>query len=215
LTMATAKKTTRRTSSSAASRTKTTVKDRTKAYAQAVVKGKVVAGPHVRNACRRDLDDLKTGKKRGVVFALEAADRVFRFCEDVLRLSEGQFEGTPFKLHPSQAFVLGSLFGWKRKDGRRRFRRAYIEQGKGNGKSPMAGGIGLYGLCADGEAGAQVYSAAAKRDQAGILFADAVKMVKQSPALKKRLEFSGGVGRGFNIVYHRGGSFFRTVFGDN
>src|SRR5690625_2152077 len=90
LTMATAKKTTRRTSSSAASRTKTTVKDRTKAYAQAVIKGKVVAGPHVRNACRRHLDDLKNGKKRGLTFDLEAADRLFRFFENVLRLSEGQ-----------------------------------------------------------------------------------------------------------------------------
>lgn len=133
--MATAKKTTRRTSSSAASRTKPAVKDRTKAYAQAVVKGKVVAGPHVRNACRRHLDDLKNGKKRGLTFDIDAADRVFRFFEDMLRLSEGQFEGTPFKLHPSQAFILGSLFGWMRKDGRRRFRRAYIEQGKGNGKA--------------------------------------------------------------------------------
>src|SRR5690625_4000432 len=214
LTMATAKKTTRRTSSCGASRTKATGEDRTKAYAQAVVKGKVVAGPHVRNACRRHLDDLKNGKKRGLVSDLEAADRVFRFFEDVLRLSEGQFEGTPFKLHPSQAFVLGSLFGWKRKDGRRRFRRAYIEQGKGNGKSPMAGGIGLYGLCADGEAGAQVYSAAAKKDQASILFVDAVKMVKQSPALKRRLEFAGGEGREYNIAYHRTGSFFRAVSRD-
>src|SRR5690625_2300943 len=214
LTMATAKKTTRRTSSCGASRTKATGEDRTKAYAQAVVKGKVVAGPHVRNACRRHLDDLKNGKKRGLTFDLEAADRVFRFFENVLRLSEGQFEGTPFKLHPSQAFVLGSSFGWKRKDGRRRFRRAYIEQGKGNGKSPMAGGIGLYGLCADGEAGAQVYSAAAKKDQASILFVDAVKMVKQSPALKRRLEFAGGEGREYNIAYHRTGSFFRAVSRD-
>jgi phage terminase large subunit-like protein len=91
----------------------------------------------------------------------------FRFFEGMLMLSEGQFEGTPFRLHPSQAFIIGSLFGWKRADGTRRFRRAFIEQGKGNGKSPMAGGIGLYGLTADREAGAQVYAAAAKKEQAG------------------------------------------------
>src|SRR5699024_4261042 len=109
--------------------------DRTRAYAEAVVAGSVVAGPHVRNACRRHLDDLKHGPERGLSFDLDAADRVFRFFEDMLRLSEGQFEGKPFDLHPSQAFILGSLFGWKRKDGRRRFRRAYIEQGKGNGKA--------------------------------------------------------------------------------
>jgi phage terminase large subunit-like protein len=186
--------------------------DRTKAYAEAVVAGEIVAGPHVRNACRRHLADLK--RADGIWFDVEAADRAFGFFEGVLKLSEGQFEGQPFILHPSQAFIIGSLFGWKRADGTRRFRRAYIEQGKGNGKSPLAGGIGLMGMSADGEAGAQVYAAAAKREQAGILFADAVKMVKQSPALAKRLEFSGGAGREFNIAHHSSGSYFRPVSRD-
>ena len=198
-----ATKRTRPTSSSAA--------DRTRAYAEGVLAGDFIAGPHVRNACRRHLADLEEGHKRGLWFDHDAADRVFRFFEEVLKLSEGQFEGRPFQLHPSQAFILGSLFGWKREDGRRRFQRAYIEQGKGNGKSPLAGGIGLYMLAADGEAGSQVYAAAAKRDQAGILFADAVKMVRQSPALERRLEFSGGPGREYNIAHHPTGSFFRPV----
>src|SRR5690606_22433605 len=104
-----------------------------------------------------------------------------------------------------QAFIVGSIFGWLQEDGTRRFRRAYIEQGKGNGKSPLAGGLGLLGMTADGEAGAQIYSAAAKKDQAGILFADAVKMVKQSPALAKRVSFSGGEGREFNMAHHASG----------
>lgn len=186
--------------------------DRTRAYAEAVLSGEIVAGPHVRNACRRHLADLE--RTDGIWFDAEAADRAFGFFETVLRLSEGQFEGKPFELHPSQAFIVGSLFGWKRADGTRRFRRAYIEQGKGNGKSPLAGGIGLIGLAADGEAGAQVYAAAAKREQAGILFSDAVKMVKQSPALAKRLEFSGGPGREYNIAHHTSASFFRPVSRD-
>lgn len=188
--------------------------DRVLSYAEDVLAGRIVAGPHVRNACRRHLHDLEHGHERGLYFDQEAADYAFGFFEGVLKLSEGQFEGKPFELHPSQAFIVGSLFGWKRENGTRRFRRAYIEQGKGNGKSPLAGGIGLLGLSADGEAGAQVYAAAAKREQAGILFADAVKMVKQSPALAKRLEFSGGPGREYNIAYHRNGSFFRPVSRD-
>jgi phage terminase large subunit-like protein len=188
--------------------------DRTREYAEAVISGVIVAGPHVRNACRRHIDDLSKGAERGLVFDPAAAQFAFEFFEKVLKLSEGQFQGADFKLHPSQAFIIGSLFGWKRLDGTRRFRRAYIEQGKGNGKSPMAGGIGLYGMTADQEAGAQIYSAAAKKEQAGILFADAVKMVKQSPALKKRLEFSGGEGREFNIAHHPSGSFFRPVSRD-
>lgn len=201
-----------------ATKTKTQQKpsslDRTNAYAEAVLSGEIVAGPHVRNACRRHLDDLKEGPARGLWFDIDAADRVFGFFENVLRLSEGQFEGLPFDLQPSQAYVIGSLFGWKRADGTRRFRRAYIEQGKGNGKSPLAGGIGLYGMTGDGEAGSQVYAAAAKREQAGILFADAVKMVRASPALSKRIEFSGGQGREYNMAHHKSGSFFRPVSRD-
>jgi len=188
--------------------------DRTNAYAEAVLSGEIVAGPHVRNACLRHFDDLERGAERGLRFDVEAADRVFDFFENVLKLSEGQFEGLPFELQPAQAFIVGSLFGWKRADGTRRFRRAYIEQGKGNGKSPMAGGIGLYGLLGDGEAGSQVYAAAAKREQAGILFADAVKMVRAAPALAKRVEFSGGPGREYNMAHHPSGSFFRPVSRD-
>jgi phage terminase large subunit-like protein len=188
--------------------------DRTRSYALAVVAGEIVAGPHVRNACRRHLDDLEKGHERGLKYDPEAAAYAFRFFEGMLMLSEGQFEGTPFRLHASQAFIIGSLFGWKRADGTRRFRRAFIEQGKGNGKSPMAGGIGLYGLTADHEAGAQIYAAAAKKEQAGILFADAVKMVKASKKLKQRLEFSGGEGREYNIAFHPNGSFFRPVSRD-
>ena len=203
--MAAKKKPTRRTSSSV---------DRTRAYAEAVVSGEIIAGPHVRNACRRHLDDLETGHKRGLRFDHAAADLVFGFFENVLKLSEGQFEGLAFQLQPAQAFIVGSLFGWKRANGTRRFRRAYIEQGKGNGKSPMAGGIGLFGLCAAGEAGSQVYAAAAKKDQAQILFQDACKMVRAAPALAKRLDFSGGMGREFNIAHLPSGSFFRPVSRD-
>jgi phage terminase large subunit-like protein len=188
--------------------------DRVRDYAEKVVAGEIVAGPHVRNSCRRHLLDLSEGSARGLTFDLDAANRAFDFFEEVLKLSEGQFDGQPFILHESQAFIIGSIFGWKRADGTRRFRRAYIEQGKGNGKSPLAGGIGLKGLVADGEAGAQIYAAAAKREQAGILFADAVRMVKQSPALERRLEFSGGPGREFNIAHHKSGSFFRPVSRD-
>ena len=141
-----------------------------------MVSGEIVAGPHVRNACKRHIADLK--RKDGIWFDQDAANHAFAFFEEVLKLSEGQFEGQPFQLQPSQAFIVGSLFGWKRKDGRRRFRRAYIEQGKGNGKSPVAGGIGIYGMTACQEAGAQIYAAAAKKEQANILFRDAVRMVR-------------------------------------
>ncbi len=189
--------------------------DRATAYAKAVVAGEIIAGPHVRNACRRHLDDLEKGHERGLRFDADKAARALRFFEEKLKLSEGQFENQPFRAHPSQAFIIGSLFGWQfnspKHGWRRRFRRAYIEQGKGNGKSPLAGGIGLYGLIADKESGAQIYAAGATKGQAGILFRDAVKMVKQSPALKQRLSFSGGEGKEYNIHHLSSGSFFEPV----
>lgn len=162
----------------------------------------------MRNACQRHLDDLK---RTDIHFDEAAAAKALRFFEERLKLSEGQFENRPFKSQPAQDFIIGSIFGWKRLDGTRRFRRAYIEQGKGNGKSPLAGGIGLYGLMADGEAGAEIYSAGATKEQAGILFRDAVKMVDKSPDLDKRLKRSGGPGREFNIAYLAKSSFFRPV----
>jgi phage terminase large subunit-like protein len=182
--------------------------DRATAYAEAVLAGTIVTGPHVRNACRRHLADLE---RTDIVYSPESAARALRFFEERLKLSEGQFENQAFKSAPAQDFIIGSLFGWKRLDGTRRFRRAYIEQGKGNGKSPLAGGIGLYGLMADDEAGAEIYSAGATKDQAGILFRDAVKMVDKSPSLGQRLKMSGGPGREFNIAYLKTGSFFRPV----
>lgn len=196
-------------------RTNSSATDRPTAYAKAVVTGNIVAGPHVRNACRRHLDDLKHGSKRGLRYDTGLADRALRFFEEKLKLSEGQFEGRPFRAHPAQAFIIGSLFGWQRLSDVhgwvRRFRRAYIEQGKGNGKSPLAGGIGLYGLMADGEAGAEIYAAGATKDQAGILFRDAIKMRRQSPDIATRTKTSGGEGKEFNLAHLKTGSFFRPI----
>lgn len=182
--------------------------DRATKYAKAVVAGKIIAGPHVRNQCRRHLDDLK---RKELNYDQEAAERAIRFFETKIKLSEGQFENKAFKSQPSQDFIIGSLFGWKKPDGTRRFRRAYIEQGKGNGKSPLAGGVGLYGLFADGEAGAEIYSAGATKDQASVLFRDAVKMVRKSPALLSRAKFSGAEGNEYNIAFLKRQSFFRPV----
>ena len=64
--------------------------DRINAYATGVLSGEVVAGPHVRNACRRHFDDLERGGERGLYFDEDAAARVFGFFEGVLKLSEGQ-----------------------------------------------------------------------------------------------------------------------------
>jgi phage terminase large subunit-like protein len=179
-------------------------------YARAVLAGAIVAGPHVRNACRRHLADLERGCARGLRWDPAAAARAIGFFAEVLRLNGGQFEGRAFDLAPWQQFVVGSIFGWRRADGTRRFRRAYIEIAKGNGKSPLAAGIGHYCLLADGELRAEIYAAAADKDQAMVLFRDAVAMRDQSPALAARLVPSGG-NPVWNLADLRTGSFFRPI----
>ena len=178
-------------------------------YAADVLAGRIVAGRSVQLACQRHLDDLAKGHERGLVFDEAAADRAVGFF-DFLQLSEGEFAGRPFTLQPWQVFIVGSLFGWKGADGYRRFRTAYIEVGKGNGKSPTAAAIGLYGLVADNEEGAEIYSAATTREQAGILFRDAMNMVNASPALSGRIERNVR-----NLAVLSTNSFFRPLSSEN
>ncbi len=156
------------------------------AYARAVVDGKVVAGRLVVLACRRHLDDLVHGKARGLVWDADAARHAIDFFGH-LRHSTGEWANHPFDLQPWQAFVIGSLFGWKRADGLRRFRTAYVEVARKNGKSVMLAGTALYALVADGEPGSHVYAAATTRDQARIVFGEAERMVDASPPLRARV----------------------------
>ncbi|WP_244598245.1 terminase large subunit [Pseudohoeflea suaedae] len=159
--------------------------------------------------------DLEHGHKRGLIWDVAAVDRFIGYCRDVLRLNGGQFEGVPFHLQPSQAFIAGSIFGWKRtnEDGKvvRRFRRAYIEQAKGQGKSPFAGAVGLYCMTSDGESAAEIYAAGKDKAQAFVLFRDSVAMYAQSPALKARLTPSGGEGNVWNLADLKSRSFFRPI----
>jgi len=197
------------------------VTDRATAYARAVVAGEIIAGPYVRAACKRHLRDLEDGHKRGLEWRPESVARVLGFFERVLTVQkdieneygELENEAVPFDVEPSQAFILGSLFGWYR-DGFRRFRRAYIEQGKGNGKSPLAAGIGHYMLTAQRQLRAEIYSAATSREQAMIMFRDAADMYERSPALRKRLTPSGKLPV-WQLTYMDTSSFFRPVSSEN
>lgn len=190
------------------------------AYANMVIAGEIVAGPLVRLACQRHLRDLTSGPGRGLLWDLDAAKWVLEFFEKVLKLNGGDFEGMPFVLMPWQKFIIGSIFGWKKRDYKtgslvRRFRKSYTEIGKGNGKSPMAGGIGIFMLVADDFPGSEVYAAASKKDQAMILFRDAVKMFRMSPALSSKLTASGGKGNEWRLSYLANGSWFRPISSDS
>lgn len=189
--------------------------DRTTLYATRVLAGEIVAGPWVRGAAKRHLDDLRKGHKRGLTFRPDIAAEAIAFFEEVLKLNGGDYEGVDFLLLQWQCFVVGCLFGWFGADGYRRFRVAYIETAKGSGKSPLAAGIGMKGLMSDDEPRAEIYSAATKKDQAMILFRDAVAMCDQSPDLTDRIQKSGTGEKVWNLAYLDEGSFFRPISSDD
>jgi phage terminase large subunit-like protein len=124
----------------------------------------------------------------GYWFDDQAADLAVAFFSGFLVHVKGEWAGSAFELEPWQERIVRDVFGWKRPDGARQYRTVYIEIPRKNGKSSIAAGMALYLLFADGEPGAEVYSAAADREQAGIVFGLASSMVDQSPALAQRAE---------------------------
>lgn len=158
-------------------------------YKSDVKNNKIPVCKWVRLCVERHLKDLETGHERGLVFDPAAAQLAISFFS-LLKHSKGEWAGQTIILEPWQQFVLWVLFGWKKVvDGQlvRRFNISYLEVARKNGKSTLAAGVGIYLMVADGEPGAEVYSAATKKDQARITHSEATRMVKSSPALRKRL----------------------------
>lgn len=164
----------------------TAIKSSVTAYAESVIDGSVLTGKLVQLASERHLRDLESGHLRGLWFDDEAADRAVRFFS-LLQHHKGEWAGQPINLEPWQQFIIGSLFGWKQGDGTRRFRTAYNEMGRKNGKSTLAAGLGLYLAFFDGEPGAEVYAAATKRDQSKIVWDEAKLTVMKSSGLRKHV----------------------------
>jgi phage terminase large subunit-like protein len=130
----------------------------------------------------------KKAVKQGCYFDQADADHAVDFIENFCTLTKGRTAGKKVKLLDWQRDIVARLFGWKRKDGTRRFRTAYIEIPKKNGKSLLMSAIAILMAIADGEAGAEVYLAAVNSKQARIIFDECKKMILCSPSLKKRLE---------------------------
>ena len=161
--------------------------DIAKEYISEVLNGKLTVCKWVKLFCERHVKDLKDGKDRNLYFDEKAGARILHFF-DFLKHSIGEFAGKRFILSAWQQAYLWVLFGWKKADtGTRRFRTSYLEISRKNGKSTMSAGVALYLLECDGEQGAQVYSAATKRDQAKIVHGEAVRMVRSSKPLSSRI----------------------------
>lgn len=148
-------------------------------YVNDVISGKILACQWVKLACQRFLNDLENNK---FYFSLPAASHVIEFFTHLKHI-KGEWAGNPIILEPWEEFIVANLFGWKLsedKNSPRRFRTAFISVGRKNGKSSLLSGLGLYLLFADGEAGAEVYSAATTREQARLIFDISKEMVRKS-----------------------------------
>lgn len=157
--------------------------------------------------CRNDAD--RAAVQAGCRFDERLAAHAAGFFPRFLQHSKGQWAGQAFELLQWQRdLLIYPIFGWIRKDGTRRFRRAFVEVAKKNGKSTLASGIGLYLLVADGEPGAEVYSAASDRDQASIVHGEAIRMAEASAALSACLKINRS---NRNILYEHTNSWYRAL----
>jgi len=165
--------------------------DEVEAYARAVVEGRVAAGRWHRLACARHLSDLAKSADDAefpYVYRADLALRAFALFAMFRHYKGSEWAGRPVILEPWQKFIIGSLMGWvERTSGLRRYRNAFIELPRGNGKSTLAGGVlVMFGFFL-GESGAEAYSVATKKDQAKISFQAGRQMVLRSSALRKHI----------------------------
>lgn len=172
--------------------------DRAYQYADDVKTGVIPACKYVRLAVDRWFDDIETGPSRGLYFSEYHAARYFRFVGRYCRHYQGDLAGKFIELEPWQCFADANLFGWVREDGTRRFRMAYEDVARKNGKTTRLAAAGNFYLIGDNEGGAQVYSAATKRDQAREIFDSAKAMVEQSPDLLRICD-----PQQHKIIFHR------------
>jgi phage terminase large subunit-like protein len=138
----------------------------------------------------------------------DVSARAVAFIES-LKHSTGEWAGKHFELMPWQRDeIIRPLFGTLNPDGRRQYRTCYVEVPRKNGKTEVGAAVALFLLFADNEPGAQVYSAAGDRMQAGLIYQAATPMVNQAPALLKRAKIVESQKR---IVNYSTNSFYQVL----
>lgn len=158
-----------------------------RAYLDKIEAGEIVTSKRVRKIYQRLAYDMDNpGKYR---FDEAKANRPIEFIERFCKHSKGEWAGQPVRLELFQKAFISALFGFVDSEtGLRKYREAFFMVARKNGKSTMLAGIALYMMLADGEAGAEVYSVATKKDQAKIIFDEVCHMVSQSPYLRKHIK---------------------------
>jgi len=154
--------------------------------------------------------------EEGFRFDEEMAQYAIDFIETVCTHVKGPLAKKPFLLEDWEKAIIANLWGWRDLNGLRRYRTAFIYVPKKNGKTAFAAAILLLSMITDGEQGAEIYSAAASREQASLVFQHASGMVKQSPMLRKHLKLYGNSGGAVSksITFEKTGSFYKPLSAD-
>lgn len=156
-------------------------------YWERIRSGDEIVSAKIEKTYRKLVFDLDHPNESEFFYAPKRANRVIEFAENFCKHSKGKFGGKPVRLELWEKAMLAAIFGFVDIEGNRKHREAILIVGKKNGKSLIASIIGLYMLTADGEPGPEVYAVATKRDQAKIIWQEAKRMVRKSPALDKRI----------------------------
>lgn len=122
--------------------------------------------------------------------------------------TKGPFAAETFNLRPWQEHQIVRPLFKTRKDGKRQYRTCLLMLPRKNGKSELAAALAIYFLLFDGEIGAEVYSAAADKDQAALVFNVAAQMIRNDPELLAECEIIDSQKR---IVHRKSGSFYRAI----
>ena len=158
-----------------------------KEYFNKIETGEIVTSKRVFNVYKKLVHDIDHPEK--FIFDEKKADRPIEFIERFCKHSKGEWAGKPITLELFQKAYIQALFGFvDRETGLRKYRESLFYVARKNGKSTMLAGIALYMMIADGEAGADCFSTATKKDQAKIVFDEVCHMVQQSPELKKYIK---------------------------
>ena len=155
-------------------------------YWREIETGKVAVSAKLRKTFEKIVSDLDDSNEW--FYSPARANHVLEFAENFCKHSKGKWGGTAVRLELWEKAILATIFGFIDIEGNRKYREAILIVGKKNGKSLLASIVGNYMLVADGEPGPEVYAVATKRDQAKIIWLEARRMVRKTPALLKRVK---------------------------
>lgn len=156
-------------------------------YWEKIQSGEIITSRKIRATYQKIVNDLNDNKSEWY-YSNKRANHVIEFFENYCHHSKGKFGGKPVTLELWEKALLAVIFGFVDIEGNRKYREAVLIVGKKNGKSLIASGIGLYMMIADNEPGSEVYAVANTREQAKIIWTEAKRMVRKSPALRKRIK---------------------------